>query len=167
MSHRLRLAVVYLSEALGRSGGNAGVWPLPSPYLGFRFLCYSDPKDGLLPMPDDYRVTWRSDDRAIYIRTHHALLARSLDIAFALDTLLRPFNASTAGDFDGDVIERWDFGIEVDAPTGPKKDRTLPRVERLALEVARRAAAMERAGFPADDIDFVRDFFAAYATVAE
>ena len=38
--------MVYLSEAPERSGGNAGVWPLPSPYLGFRFLCYSDPESG-------------------------------------------------------------------------------------------------------------------------
>jgi hypothetical protein len=123
-------------------------------------------KDGILPMPNDYRVTWRSDDRAIYIHTLHALLPCS-PIVDTLHTLIQPFNASTAGNCDGAVSERWDFDIEVESPRGPKKDQTLPWAERMALEGAHLAAAMERAGFPADDIGFVRDLYAAYASDAE
>jgi hypothetical protein len=71
-------------------------------------------KDGILPMPNDYCVTWRNDENAIYIHTNHAWL-ESLEIEYELDTLLRPFNASTAGDVDadGNVFEREDFSFEV------------------------------------------------------
>jgi hypothetical protein len=123
-------------------------------------------KDGILPMPNDYRVTWRSDDHAIYIRTHHALL-RSLEIEDKAVTLLRPFNASIAGDFGGDVIERHNFRVEVEAPTGPKSDRSLLQAERIALYGAHCVAGMEGANFPANDIDYVRAFFGSYAPVTD
>ena len=84
----------------------------------------------------------------------------------ALETLLRPFNASTAGDFRGCVIERLDFYIRAGAPNQPKEDRTLPATEIWALRYAHRIAAMERDGFAAADIDHMRATCAKYAPAA-
>jgi hypothetical protein len=123
-------------------------------------------KDGVLPMPNDYRVTWRSDDEAIYVRTHHAWVRWS-QIAETVKDLLRPFNASGAGDFDGHVVENWVFNTQVEEPTGPKKVRSLPLVDRMRLERTHRVAVMERAGFPAADIAKVQASFATYAPAAE
>ena len=108
-------------------------------------------KDGVLPKPNDYRVTWRKDETAIYIRTHHEMLG-DFHIDAIVDPLLRPFNASKAGDYEGEVIENWDFGILVEAPVEPIPSRDL--------------ASMERAGFPADDVDYVRRIFALFAPAA-
>jgi hypothetical protein len=122
-------------------------------------------KDGILPLPNDYRVTWRKDENAIYIRTKHAWM-RYGQITETVRDLLRPFNASRPRDSDGDVFEGRDFDIEIAEPTGLKPDRSLPHAERMALTGAHRIAAMEQAGFPAADIDDVRKFFAAYAPAA-
>src|SRR4051794_10267998 len=85
-------------------------------------------KDGGLPSPNDYRVTWRKSQNTISVITKHAWL-RSEQIHKPLETLLRPFNASTAGDFRGCVIERLDFYIRASAPNQPKEDRTLAATE--------------------------------------
>jgi hypothetical protein len=122
-------------------------------------------KDGVLPMPNDYRVTWRKSQNTISVHTKHAWL-RSEQIRKALETLLRPFNASTAGDFRGCVIERLDFYIRAGAPNQPKEDRTLPATEIWALRYAHRIAAMERDGFAAADIDHMRATCAKYAPAA-
>ena len=123
-------------------------------------------KDGVLPMPNDYRVTWRSDDEAIYVRTLHDWV-RDQQITETVKDLLRPFNASGAGDFDGHVVENWVFNTQVEEPTGPKKVRSLPLVDRMRLERTHRVAVMERAGFPAADIAKVQASFATYAPAAE
>jgi hypothetical protein len=108
-------------------------------------------KDGILPTPNDYRVTYRKSENAIYIRTHHVTLG-DFHIDVIVDPLLRPFNASTAGDYDGEVIENWDFGIQAEAPTEPLLSRYL--------------ASMERAGFPPDDVDYAHRLLAIFATAA-
>jgi hypothetical protein len=113
--------------------------------------------DGVLPKPNDYRVTWRKDEQAIYVRTYHVMLG-DFDLDTIVAELLRPFNTSTARDYSADwyvggIGENWEFGIEVEAPN----DRTIGRC----------LAAMDRAGFPTEDIGYVRDVLVAFATVAE
>jgi hypothetical protein len=108
-------------------------------------------KDGVLPKPNDYRVTWRKDETAIYIRTHHEMLGDS-HIDAIVDPLLRPFNASTAHVAVDGIYENWDFGIQVEAPTEPLLSRYL--------------ASMERAGFPPDDVDYAHRLLAIFATAA-
>jgi hypothetical protein len=121
--------------------------------------------DGVLPPPNDYRVTWRKSEDTISVLTKHAWLRRA-QIDKALETLLRPFNASTADDFRGGVIKRWDFFIRADTPNQPREDRTLPATEIWALRYAHRIAAMERDGFPAADIDHMRATCAKHAPAA-
>jgi hypothetical protein len=99
-------------------------------------------KDGILPMPNDYRVTWRKDENAIDVRTHHAWW-ESDEIGYKLYDLLQPFNASKARVYDGGAYERRDFDIEVEPPAGPSE---------VSLAIAYHVAAMERAGFPCDYI---------------
>ncbi len=121
--------------------------------------------DGVLPPPNDYRVTWRKSDDTISVHTKHAWLRRA-QVDETLNTLLGPFNASTAGDFRGSVIKRWDFYIRAYTPNQPREDRTLPAAEIWALRYARRIAAMERDGFPAADIDYMRATCVKYAPAA-
>jgi hypothetical protein len=122
-------------------------------------------KDGVLPPPNDYRVTWRKSEDTISVLTKHAWLRRA-EVDKTLETLLRPFNASTAGDFRGSVIERLDFYIRAGTPNQPREDQTLPAAEIWALRYARRIAAMERDGFAAPDIDHMRATCAKYAPAA-
>jgi hypothetical protein len=113
-------------------------------------------KDGVLPKPNDYRVTWRKDEQTIYIRTHHELLG-DFHIGTIVEKLLRPFNTSTAIDYSedwfvGGIGENWEFGIQVEAPTEPLLSRYL--------------ASMVRAGFPPDDIDYAYRLLSKFATDA-
>jgi hypothetical protein len=123
-------------------------------------------KDGVLPQPDDYRVSWRKDENSIYVRTYHESVRWS-QITETMKTLLRPFNASKPRRTDGDTVaEDWDFDIQIAEPTRPKADRTLSLAEISAQYAVHRVSAMERAGFPAADIDYVRRLRALYATAA-
>jgi hypothetical protein len=113
-------------------------------------------KDGVLPKPDDYRVTWRKDEQTIYIRSHHVTLS-DFNIDVIVEPLLRPFNTSTAMDYSADwfvagIGENWEFGIQVEAPT-----------EQI---LSRYLESMVRAGFSADDIDYAYRLLSIFATPA-
>jgi hypothetical protein len=113
-------------------------------------------KDGVLPKPDDYRVTWRKDEQTIYIRTHHVTLG-DFNIDVIVEPLLRPFTTSTAMDYSADwfvagIGENWEFGFQVEAPTEPLLFRYLE--------------SMVRAGFSSDDVEYAYRLLSIFATPA-
>jgi hypothetical protein len=104
---------------------------------------------GILPIPNDYRVTWRSSDQTIRVVTRHMLTVNDSVVNAEVWPLLKPFNASKARNSRGQVFEQHAFNIEIEAPN-----------DRM---IGHRVAAMERAGFPAEDIGYVQDIHALFA----
>jgi hypothetical protein len=139
------------------SGERRHEWQTPKQLVGLvRATIRQAVKDGVLPKPDDYRVTWCQDEETLYIRTYHELLG-DFHIDVIVEKLLRPFNTSTARDYSEDwfvagVHECWEFGILVESRDEPTLFGDM--------------AAMEHAGFPPDDIEYAYRLLTRFSSAA-